>query len=232
MAAGKSTIANYPEDRKYVWRAYSDFVLPISTTVSCESFILSANSGSGGVNTPTDTTSVGVVQLGTSTSSTGSCAVRTHLALMTLGGGPTTFETGLVIPELSTGVERYIIRAGFSNTATADAANGVYFQYNEAASANWQIVTANASTRTTTATSVAVGTAKTTLKIITNPAGTSAEFFINGASVGTIATNLPAQDVNQTFGVLVNIVKSVGTTARTVDVDWIEATKTYTSPRR
>ena len=233
MGASKSTVSNFPEDRKYSWRIYSDFEVPISTTIPCGPFILSASGGSGGINTPTDTTSVGIVQLGTSTSGTGNCAVRTHTRVLTLDGGPTTFECGILIPTLSTSDERYAIRAGLLDNASAAPSNGVYFQYDESASANWQIVAANGGSRTTTTTSTAVGITKTTLKLASNAGGTSVEYFVNGVSVGTIATaNVPALDAAKTFGVIVHITKSNGTTARTCDVDWIEATKLYTSPRR
>jgi len=87
-----------------------------------------------------------------------------------------------------------LFRGGIQDSFTAvEATDGYYFEFDPLTSANWRIVTANNSTRTKTTTSTAV-VANTwyRLRIEVNNANSSVEFFINGTSAGTIATNLPA----------------------------------------
>jgi hypothetical protein len=77
-------------------------------------------------------------------------------------------------------------------TDGSEFVDGVYFEYQAGSSANWRIGTANNSTRTETTTGTAVaGNTYVTLRWVINSAATSVEYFINGASVGTIATNIP-----------------------------------------
>jgi hypothetical protein len=66
------------------------------------------------------------------------------------------------------------------------------------------------------------------LAIQINAAGTSAEFFIDGTSFGSISTSLPTA-TRMSVGVL--FVKSIGNTARNADVDYIYDTWTATSTR-
>ena len=48
---------------------------------------------------------------------------------------------------------------------------------------------------------------------------TSVEYFINDVSVGTNTTNIPTT-TGRECGVVLSILKSAGTTSRTLSVDW------------
>jgi hypothetical protein len=129
--------------------------------------------------------------------------------------------------------------AGFFDTyTTVNQIDGAYFLYDEggvstgsAASANWQLVTTSNSVRTftTSSTAVAIG-AYVRLKIQINAAGTSVDFFVDGANIGTISTNIPTVSARVTgFGEL--LIKSIGTTAVTCDTDYMWANCIFTTPR-
>lgn len=120
-----------------------------------------------------------------------------------LGNGEVTITWILKTDNVSgDGGVTYIWRIGFGETQGAAQVNGTYFEYTDSVnSGNWQIVTSSASTRTTTNTATAMSTGWHKYTITINAAGTSAEFFIDGSSVGTITTNIPtATAVNPMWG--------------------------------
>jgi hypothetical protein len=127
---------------------------------------------------------------------------------------------------------------------TLNAANqvdAVAFVYDEggvstgsAASANWQAVTSSNSTRSWNGS--ASGSAVVTagqwdrLKIVVNAAGTQADFYVNDTLRFSHTTNIPAAAGRELgFGWL--LIKSVGTTARTVDFDYLMVEQDFTTAR-
>ena len=123
-----------------------------------------------------------------------------------LGGGAITLNWVIDIATLSAASPRYIFRFGFGDTDNADQANGVYFEYSDNInSGDWVIKTAAASSRTTTNTATAVTTGYKNFQISINAAGTSAEFFIDGVSQGTIATNLPTLAITPFFDMMATV---------------------------
>lgn len=88
----------------------------------------------------------------------------------------------------------YTFAAGFANNTTPGSiTHGVYF-YLDSTSPNWQLYCKDAVGVgvTNTASSRAVSTnTYYRLGFVINSASSSVEFFINGSSAGTIATNLP-----------------------------------------
>ena len=116
---------------------------------------------------------------------------------MVLGNGWFYQGYACAIRTLSASGSDYITRVGFMNAAlNTDVTNGVFFEYNRASTGNfWVIATAAAAVRTRVTTTTAI-TANTNyvLQAIVNANGTSATFYINGALVGTITTNIPTTD--------------------------------------
>jgi len=146
-----------------------------------------------------------------------------------LGGGTWAIEGAFLLSALSDGSQEYDFRFGFGTNQGADHTNGVYFEYDRNGSTNWRICAANASTYTRTASGTAVAAATwVRLRIEVNAAASSAEFFIDGVSVGTVATNIPT--ANRVFPV-VHIVKSAGGTARTAFVDYLDVHCVLTTTR-
>ena len=113
---------------------------------------------------------------------------------MIIGGGIITLETSIRLQALSTVTNRYVFRFGLGNVLGDQPTQGVYFEYEEATSGDfWRICAVNGGAPTETATvSAIVAATWYRLTIVINAAGSSAEFFVNGLSIGTVATTLPA----------------------------------------
>lgn len=173
----------------------------------------------------------GIMVLQTGTTTTGRTCFITDGTQFLLGGGPASFETLIQIPDLSDGTDTYSLRFGFYDSASADATDGVYFEYDSASHANWRICAASNGSRTKTNTSVAVAPdVWIKLRLDVNADGTSAEFFIDGISVGTVATNIPTGAGRQT-GIGALLLKSAGTNNRTAWFDYIWAKIALTTSR-
>lgn len=226
---------------RYGFEFFTDFINLVSTT-GTDGSLAATNSGTGAAVTQqgSDTQNiVGVARSSTGTTATGRSAISTSTNIIRLGGGVWFFEKYVNITTLSTITERFQNAIGFIDTLTAaNQVDGVYFLYDEggvstgsAASPNWQIVTASNSTRTFTTTATAVAAATwVRLTIIINAAGTSVTFYINGTSVGTHATTIPTAS-GRAVGIGALLIKSIGTTARTVDYDYAVALADYTTPK-
>ncbi len=96
---------------------------------------------------------------------------------------------------LSTAVQRYVSRAGAGSITLPNTINfGVFFEYQDDENGGrWQAVTQDGIGQTTVDTGVTVGVFTWyKLEYEVNAAGTSVEFFIDGVSVATITTNIPA----------------------------------------
>ena len=226
---------------RYMFVFKTDFMQECSTT-NVDGAMIEFNTGTGAgsnqsVNNNQDRT--GILTATTGTTATGRATVMSDSTIIRMGGGSWFYEAEINVTTLSTSSERFQFVAGFMDTNNApNQADGVFFLYDEggvttgsAASANWQIVTTSNSTRTFTTTSTAVSAATwVRLTIEVNADGTSAEFFINGSSVGTHTTNIPTGN-NRTTGFGQLLIKSVGTTARTVDYDCVTVIGKYTTPR-
>ncbi|MEK7153211.1 MAG: hypothetical protein AAB834_04640, partial [Patescibacteria group bacterium] len=117
----------------------------------------------------------------------------TNYSNIVVGGGE-TIEAAVKIPTLSTGAQRYQLRVGLCDSATTDCPDGIYFEYDDAASTNWRFGTSSNNTRTENTntaagcgaggSAVAVATGWTALKIVVNSAATQVDFYVNGTFVG------------------------------------------------
>ncbi len=131
---------------------------------------------------------------------------------------------------LSSATQRYVFRAGFHDLPTggADATNGCYFRYSDNInSGKWQGVCRSASTESVCDTGFTpLADAWYRLTVSVNAAGTSADFAVNGGTtVSTndcqVTSNIPTS-AGTTWGV--GIIKTVGATARAVDLDYVDVT--------
>lgn len=227
------SITGFQPARSLYWFR-EDFVnVPVTS-------LLEVSSGAGASSNTTVGSGVnhtfGTVRSTTGTTATG--ATSLHAPIVTRLGNTTsgaTFDWTMTfrfnIPTLSTSGERYQLLMGFMDNWTGvDQANGVYVLYDEggvstgsAASANWQCVTASASTRTFTTSGIAVATGWQGEVLTVNSTATSATFTRKAgtfsSALATITTNIP-ESASVGFGWL--LIKSVGTTARTVDFDFVD----------
>lgn len=146
-----------------------------------------------------------------------------------LGGGSITINWVFKIVNLSAASPRYILRVGIGDVPTTDQNNGTYFEYSDNInSGNWVIKTASSASRTTTNSATAVTAAWHNAQITINAAATSIAFTMDGVSLGTIATNIPATPVSA----FINIVEVSGTVASaSILIDLMYYTQTLTSAR-
>jgi nucleoside phosphorylase len=129
-------------------------------------------------------------------------------------------EWRVYIPDLSTSSQRFKVQAGFLDTALGANAEGVWFEYkDDVNSGQWVLNTKKTSggAGSTSSNTAVAPVANTIVTLKIRVTGSSAEFFINGTSVGTIATNVPTANVTPAIAIL----KSVGTTARTFVADYL-----------
>lgn len=230
----------YHSQYKYV----NDFINTVATSSSGND-VQATNSGTSAATSAqaTDASNrIGIVRSTTGTTATGRTAIASSASSVRLGGGSWIFETSVNITTTSTSTERFQLAIGFVDTYTAaNQVDGVYFLYDEGgvstgstATGNWQTVTVSNSSRTFNQNAVNPTTAAQgtwyTLRIEINAAGNEAVFKVNGVTIGTHTSTIPTGAGRETgFGWL--MIKSVGTTARTVDFDYLSVITNLTTAR-
>lgn len=183
-----------------------------------------------------DSTSQGTSQLTTGTTATGRSAIRGGVTgAVRLGLGKTYFTARIRIPTLSDATNRYVLRVGFGDNDSADMVDGVYFEYDDSASAFWRTKSSSNSVRTIINSSVTVAiNTWYRLDIEVNDAGDEAKFYIDDVLVATHNAangyNIPTGAGRET-SVGTFVIKSIGTTARTILLDWMGMRMELTTPR-
>ncbi len=222
---------------------FEDFISGGSSTSGSASAIFGALGwgwlGNGDVNYQTTNIAShpGVITLGTTSGTTNysTIAVGGQTATGSYGGNGAwlidstdsfTMHWWVRFPNLSTAAQRYASYIGFCIGDTSEPASGIYFTYSEATSANWIIKTGNSGVYSTTTTSTAVASNTWVKLTITLSSGT-AEYFVDGVSVGTLSTNLPTG----VLAIRAGIRKTAGTTARTIDIDAMHLDYTFGTSR-
>lgn len=179
--------------------------------------------------TTSESGAVGVMSIGTGTTSTGAVFIGTNTGVFSFGDGITLSEIRVKLPVLSDGTNRFTIRVGFVNSATGDSINGAYFRYvDNVNSGNWQLITRSGGVETAvnTATTVVANT-WIKLSVLTDATASLVTYSVNGVSVGTINSNIGTTNI----GMGMSIVKSAGTTASLLYCDYQLGMKTFTSAR-
>lgn len=174
----------------------------------------------------------GVMSCATGTTTTGRAAFRasgTQQGSLVVGNGKVTYESLIYIDDLATVDEDYDLAVGLTDANAGTYADGIYFFYDRASSANWQLVCVSASTATTVTTSTAV-VADAWIKLgwVCNTDATLVTFYVNGTSVGTISTNIPTT-TGRGYGPLFEIIKSAGTTSRVFYADYFYYSKRFSA---
>lgn len=125
---------------------------------------------------------------------------------------------------LSTGTERYYLMIGMvhvtTETLVSATGSGVWFQYDDNASAQWQTVTRKVGTKELQNTAVNVAASDTYFTLEARRIGSEEyHFYINGTLATTHSTSAPSSASNY-FAVILE--KSIGSTLRGISVDSIE----------
>lgn len=136
------------------------------------------------------------------------------------------FDCIVRIVTISDGTNTYTARFGFIDLNNGESTDAVMFRYTHSVnSGKWVLVARSNSTETAVnATNTAI--ANNTwyhLTIIVNPAGTSAEFFQDGAYLGEVTTNIPVTSGTRGTGWGFMFLKSAGTTdINVMDIDLLQ----------
>lgn len=164
---------------------------------------------------------LGILTSGTGTTATGFAGIGSAEVTAAVFGTSVVRLTAIVqIPTLSTVTETFNVFAGFYDRRNSlTPVDGVLFNYsNGINSGKWQCECYSNSVSTTADSGVTVTTGWVALEIEVNAAASSAVFKINGSTVATISTNIPSGTARAT-GIGVQIIKSVGSTARNLYTD-------------
>lgn len=171
-----------------------------------------------------ETNAPGIYGQQTGTQSSGRNSLATASNSIRLGGGVWRYVTRVRLSNISDGTDRFTLRIGFDDKGTASGAatNAVCFRcVDNVNSGNWEAVCRAAGTETTISSAVApVTSGWQTLCFEVNEDASSVQFWIDGTSLGSITTNIPAASGRE-MGVNTRIEKSVGTNSRTLYTDMI-----------
>lgn len=215
---------------------YDSFVATDTTSIygwSNNSTGTGANVSIGDPSTLIDGSHQGIVRFTTGSTNAGRAALVLPVVNMAVGtgAGQLTIQFNVnIFTALSTGTQRYTIMMGLGDANdSTEFTEGVYFLYvDNVNSGNWVGKTAHSSTRTTVNGAVAAATGWQRCKAVVNAAATSVEFFVNETSLGTSTTNIP-NVAGAWIAPMLKVIKSVGTTAREIDVDYFMAYQIYTT---
>lgn len=186
------------------------------------------NSGTGAGQTQAsshgDVIGIGFVDFNTGTTSIGRSARTLSSASIDVGDGLSIWRGRGKLNELSTGSQRYTLRIGFLDSASAESTDGCFFRYaDNVNSGRWQAVARQGGVESAADTGVsAVIDTLSVFQVVIDPTGPSAEFTIDGVSVATITSDIP---VDALCGAGVVAIKSVGLTsvaAITMDYQSVE----------
>jgi len=183
--------------------------------------VVTAASGGTATGIVAEAKHTGITRFTSGTSATGSGSWGNLGNQLFLGNScHWRYDTVIKIDTLSDGTNTYVLRCGFLDSGSAEPTDGVFFRYTHSVnSGKWELVArANSVETVTNATNTAVAAATWyRLTVIVNPAGTLAEFFQDGVSLGTVAANIPTAASRQTgFGNM--FLKSAGT----ADINFVQ----------
>lgn len=247
VGSGNELVFNYDRARFGI-EGFSDFISPAATNNAIDPSYTVFTQGAGATALISTAPSVratnqqGFIQPATGTTATGAAGIFSTTSgnnFLALGGGAFSFTTSILIPTLSTSLERYRIVVGIGTSAiNASDPTGIFFTYDEGGiqngtspSPNWQCITAVSNVRTLNVTSVAANTTawqKFTIEV--NAASTSVQFYIDNVLVATHSTNVPT-GVSQAIIPKIQIAKSIGLTSRSFFADYFGYKQTFTTPR-
>jgi hypothetical protein len=195
-------------------------------TATGEGQFTSANSG-GTVNLSTiPMGGFGVVALSTGTTATGLArgmwptSTVANNSILTFGWGVAIYEARVRLSALSDGTDTYRALVGFGESGSSDV-DAIQFMH-DGTTPNWRAMCMSNGTATYADTGVAVQAGVwTELRIVVNATATAVDFFVNSQAVPTtITTNIPSGEARAT-GVLHGILKSAGTNARLLYLDYM-----------
>ena len=120
-----------------------------------------------------------------------------------LGGGVTTIYWVAKLSALSSSNNMSATFGLVDSDVGSGFSNGVYFSYTDTVnSGKWVLNAKNGGTTTSINSTSTADTSWHEYRIVINAGGTSAQFFIDGTSVGTVGTNIPTTGLTATGGII------------------------------
>ena len=211
---------------------YTDFFR--ASGDDADPYFTQATSGTGAAfgNATAETSHFGTWTLTTGTTTTGHTNLNTRLDSLRFGEGRIRIGTWIRTPgNLSDATDRYLVYAGvFDNTTPGTATDGVFLRYRDNInSGKWEAALEDGGSGSVADTGITnVVDTWYYLEIEVNAASDRVEYFIDGASLATISAG-PAADSTAEFRI--GIVKSAGTTSRTMRIDAAYLVGDFTTAR-
>lgn len=205
-----------------------DHFFQAPTTVAGPLGLIPSVSGTGAAVaalTADAASSLGVISLSTGTTTTGRAAMLSGTSAIRLGGGAFALLWRFHMPTLLDGTETGAVYIGYGDALGSAPTDGVYLYWDNTQT-NFRMKTRSNNVETDTDSTVAPAAATWyVIEILINAAATSVTFNLyNGDRSSLLATktnvaNIPTGSGRET-GLLANILKSAGTTARLLYLDY------------
>lgn len=148
-----------------------------------------------------------------------------------LSGGEMVIPFRFRVPTLAVGGQSFAITCGLRSSWIGAANERLEIAYDDTTNAGKVFLVAAQGGVVVTANGTTTVAANTWVsgKIVVNAAGTQADLYINnsGTPEATLSSGLP----NQAMSLGSLIAKVSGTSARTIDLDYLDIRKTFTTPR-
>jgi len=225
--SGLSSLQNTPE-----W--FDDFLLGSSSSGSIGELGWSLTSSGGSNGTQSEVGHPGIFSLSVYQVNDTAMIRGRSFSYESFGSGITTVSYLIKLPILSDGTDGYKVFVGYYDTSGLDVSGeGIYFTYTHSEnSGNWTIVTSESDASSTSADSGVAATIDwVDLTYVVNAAATSVEFFIDGVSVGSIATTIPTYSGGDLCSPWFGLIKTLGTSQRSIYIDAFYQKIALTTPR-
>lgn len=182
----------------------------------------------------------GIASLTTGTTTAGYASIVSRYASgILLGGGEWRLRVIFLIPTLSDGTDTYTLHVGFGDSQVGgNPTDGAFLRYTHGTnSGKFEAVTRSNSTETATDTGVTVAIDTWyRLDVIVNADASEVEFYLREDDTGdsnlvaTNTTNIPS-GTGRENAVQASILKSAGTSARLLHIDYAGGRCTFTTQR-
>lgn len=206
-------------DPNFGFELVNHFVQAVPNGAVGEFLITSLVTGS--VTISGSATRPGVAVCSTGASATGRAGVQSSFTSLVRpsGTGVLVFRSRWRVPVLSDGVETHVCRLGFTDgNAGGPVTDGAFFEFNANADTSIHCVNSQGGTQTDNDSGIVLA-ADTDIEAEIEMSSTTVTYRLNGTQVQQFNTNAPTGA--QAFGVAAGILKSLGTTARTLELDYL-----------
>lgn len=196
---------------------FEDFIN--GSTGNYNGFTSNNNAGNVSIQTPPVSHVIGMARCNTGGTATGRSSICTHNNSFALGIANYDFTVKCRLNNLSDGTNNYLISIGMATTLSATAQHGIFFRYNFANSANWEVVKRVNNVETVFDSGVPVANFNTWVKFrIVSNANFTEEMYIDDVLMTTPSGTLEGS--NTYYGFHSTILKTLGTTAAVLDIDY------------